>query len=946
MKLPALTVPAWARRWLWLAGWFALTLYFVAPPKQAMTPDLDPSNHGTYAWMFTHQVRYGVDVVPMAGPFGFVLYGTTYSGDLFAARLVLDLAVKAAFAWLALWMAAHLGRGAARWAWLAALVVFLPNVDDTLYDSTLLLGGLALMFVGDGRPRFAHAAIIALLGFLSLTKGNHLTLSGLTLGAVVLHHVLHRRWVWLWFAPLGWLVTVLAVWLAAGQRVGDLPAFVQGISSLTSGYNETMGLEETREILLVGLTLATGLLVTVALLALRARAWRTLASFAFLAGLTAVKWKHGYVRADGHVHLLFNFALILLPTLWLLRDAWRPAEESPRAAHLWRTALASVGVATFLVAFAAASEFWLLRSWAMFRDVPGRVRTNWAYLTQPAEFRRPLDQQLKQERIAADLPQIRNEVGTGTVDFFGFEQGVLLLNQLNYHPRPMGGGTFNVFNRHLQRLNESFLLDAARRPQFQVMKFRSLDERWPAMNDGPAFNALLHLYTPVLIQRDFMLFRARRDAAAPRPQKLADYAVRLGEAIPVPATPPGQMLLFTLRAPPSALGWLRRTLYRAPLLHAEITTAQRPWPRRFRLEPAMLKEPAVFSPLLEDNLDVVRLFGPDDGDAVRSLRLVTDTPEHFDLSLLRVTFYTLPRPPAPEDADVAEIVTYMQHPLHNRAPLQLQTEETGIRELNKEPITLVHAPGRLEFPLTPADQQVIFSYGLMPQTYDPGQTDGVEFFVETVSPRGEVAPLFRRLLQPLSNPAHRGMQRARVYLPPHLAPGSLLRFRTETGPSGNGAWDQSYLTRIQIKSGGSDPRRYFGFNVAPDQAVWNEKNQYELDGRPVRSVHPPFQVTFALPPGARRVFLGFGLMPGAYTGEGATDGVQFLLHTVAPDGSRRLLWQRTLDPRQNVADRGIVAAEVALPATAPGTRLEFSTTGGPRGDLSWDWAVLQTLYLE
>jgi hypothetical protein len=32
-----------------------------------------------------------------------------------------------------------------------------------------------------------------------------------------------------------------------------------------------------------------------------------------------------------------------------------------------------------------------------------------------------------------------------------------------------------------------------------------------------------------------------------------------------------------------------------------------------------------------------------------------------------------------------------------------------------------------------------------------------------------------------------------------------------------------------------------------------------------------------------------------------------------------------------------------LPA---GTRLEFATTSGPQGNTAWDWAVLQTLFVE
>lgn len=943
MTAPAPVRAAGPRRLLWLLGWVALTVYFAAPPREAMTPDLDPSNHGTYAWMFAEGKRYGAEVVPMAGPFGFLLYGTTYSGELYLTRYAGDLALKGVFAWLLLWIFAQAPRDARRWLWLAALVVFLPNVDDTLYDSTLLLGGLALMHAGTPRPRLPHLVVIALLGFLALTKGNQLTLSALTLGAVGLHAVLQGRPGWLLPSALVWSGTVAFAWTLAGQRVTDFPAFVQGISALTSGYNETMGLDESREILLVGLAIIGGLALNLALLAWRSRQWRLAACFVFLAGFTFVKWKHGYVRADGHVHLLFNYALVLLPTLWLFAPHW----TGPRAGGpAWRVGLATTGLATFLIALAAASDFWGLRFWAMFRDLPARAARHADYVIRPARFRAPLDEQLKQQRIAADLPQIRNEVGHGTVDFFGFEQGVLLLNELRYHPRPMGGGTFNVFNRHLQQRNEDFIRDPARRPDFQVMKFRSLDERWPAMNDGPTFNALVHLYSPVLIQRDFMLFRTRPGIEAPRPRRLSEHPLRLGESFAVPEPPAGQMLLFTLRAPPSARGWLRTALYRAPLLEAEITTERHPRPRRFRLAPAMLKEPAVLSPFLADNLDVVRLFGPAPGDRVRTFRLVTADPAHFDATHLRLVLHTLPRPPAPPDTDVEEIITYMQHPLHNRAPLRLQTEETGIRELNKEPITLVHAPGTLDFPLETTDQQVIFSYGLMPQTWDPGSTDGVEFNVELISPDGSARTLFRQLLRPVSEPAHRGMQRARVYFPPRLEPGSILRLRTGAGPAGDGAWDQSYITRLQIKAGGDDPRRYFGFHPSALAAELATAPEFTLDGALVRGVHPPFHVEFPCPPQARRVLFAGGLMPGAYTGDGRTDGVEFSLDALRPDGTRQRLWQRLIDPRAQAADRGLVTAEIPLPPLPPGTRLLLATAAGPHGDLGWDWAVLRTLYVE
>ena len=89
--------PTSSRRWLWVYAWLLLTLYFVTPPREVYDQTLDRSNYATYAHFVTHGLQWGVDVMPMPGPLGFVLFGYCYSGELYLARLVGDLLLCAAF---------------------------------------------------------------------------------------------------------------------------------------------------------------------------------------------------------------------------------------------------------------------------------------------------------------------------------------------------------------------------------------------------------------------------------------------------------------------------------------------------------------------------------------------------------------------------------------------------------------------------------------------------------------------------------------------------------------------------------------------------------------------------------------------------------------------------------------------------------------------------------
>ena len=157
-----------------------------------------------------------------------------------------------------------------------------------------------------------------------------------------------------------------------------------------------------------------------------------------------------------------------------------------------------------------------------------------------------------------------------------------------------------------------------------------------------------------------------------------------------------------------------------------------------------------------------------------------------------------------------ELLTYLQEPLNNRRPVKISTQETGIHELAGEPITLVHAPGQMIFPLHQGDQQVIFNYGLMPQAYDPGRTKGVNFSVEIASDDGNKVVLFSRLLQPVAVPGDRGMQWTRIFLPLDVSEKKRLILRTSPGPTGDASWAQSYFTHIRVKAGPADAHQLVG----------------------------------------------------------------------------------------------------------------------------------------
>ncbi|HYC70222.1 MAG TPA: hypothetical protein VEB66_03385 [Opitutaceae bacterium] len=925
--------PRPTRRWPWFLGWLLLTVYFVTPPREAYDHSLDHSNYATYARFFAERAQWGEEVLPMTGPYGFVLYGHTYTDELFGLRFAGDLLLKAIFAALLLHLFRRAGPGGWRWAWLAGIVLIVPLVDDLFHDFAILLATLCLL--ADFAPRLNgwSRVALALLGFLALFKGTHLITASLCLGSVVLHGVLAGAYRAAAIRVAVYVAALVGCWIVAGQNPANLAGYSRAVLDLSSGYNATMGLPEHGHQLVLGLILAAGVAVLLALAcAGRVRRPAALIPVLLLAGFAFIKWKHGFLRADGHVAIFFAAAgVIALTTALLSRSALTP--EAAAATRPLRLAQLGVLTAVAVLSLLGTLGFHLELAGRVILGLPSRLHDNARFVLRPGLVRARLAEQLEANRREAHLPQVQNEVGRAGVDFFGHEQGILLLNRLRYQPRPMGGGTFNVFTARLQALNEEFVRDPRRAPAWQLMRLQSLDRRLPASNDPLTLRAVLEGYTPVLLQRDYLLLRRRAEPAFSAPRLIERRAVRPGERIVPPDPGPGQLLLFSVDAPLGLGGRLRSFLYRPPALTLRLEHARLAAGRDFAAWPVMLQQPAILSPLLIDNADVLELFGNGPGNPVRALELHPEP--GYDASRLAIAFYAAPRPPAPEDTDLQELKTYIAHPLHNRPPVRIDAPPTGILELNKEPITSLHAPGSATWDLRPGDQQVIFSYGMMPRTWLEGDTDGVEFNVEVLWPPNDGRILFQHVVRPRTTPADQGMQRARVFLPPYRA-GAQLRVRVHPGQDNNANYDQSYITRLQIKPGPLVAEQFSGLGLVPANGELPATAVAADGARPVYLVHAPGEVVVDVPAGARAFAADIGLLAGAYSLGGASDGVEFTATLLHPDGSRAVLARRLLNPRQVEADRGPQRWAFDLPGAPAGARLSIATGVGPNGDRGWD----------
>ena len=99
----------------------------------------------------------------------------------------------------------------------------------------------------------------------------------------------------------------------------------------------------------------------------------------------------------------------------------------------------------------------------------------------------------------------------------------------------------------------------------------------------------------------------------------------------------------------------------------------------------------------------------------------------------------------------------------------------------------------------------------------------------------------------------------------------------------------------------------------------------------------PAELHFNVPPSATRIEAIMGLNEKAYTGTGATDGVDVLIFERLPNGGRRLLYERNLDPMRRAADRGPQNITLESIGSITGT-LVFAMYPGPANNVAFDWS--------
>jgi hypothetical protein len=583
-------VPLWdwlRSRWLSLV---ALTFVFgllwlelFSLPWSPVSPVLDPSWCGALIHFAALKLQFGKDVIFTYGPLSHLI-SFVYTGELFTVRVVWEFLSKTAFAAILCGTIASLPK---IWRPLFFLFVLLFIWVDPIADALffLVFSCLAANLFRERPSAIPLAAFAGLLfGVCGLIKFTYFLLGLYAIVLLSVFYLSNRRVKDAVLLASSFTVSLFLSWSCAGQSLSAFPAYVASSMDICFGYKEAMGTPAASNwIVAAGIVALLLGLIQCSLLLLHSRRLATLCVVFFFAGTGFLSWTRAFVRADDHVLSFFGLFPVALMAFWI------PA--GPRFA-MRRTG----GLLNLAVLLVCLAGIFLQKPTAItgsLSELVARLARTVHVVTTLSATREGLETQLVRAKADYDLPRVRSEVGRKTIDVFGYEQGIALLNNLNYTPRPIFQG-YSAYSPGLIRANTDFYL-SLRAPEYVLLKYQPIDERYPTSEDAGVLLQLLWNYQPLFDEQGYTLWKRLGEPRAASPSHTSTRSLLINEVCEIPAQ---QNVWVELDFPKSVRGRLRSLLYKPPPveIHTWDSDGQR---YVHRLVPSMSSSGFILNPQLE-----------------------------------------------------------------------------------------------------------------------------------------------------------------------------------------------------------------------------------------------------------------------------------------------------------------------------------------------------------
>jgi hypothetical protein len=326
-------------------------------------------------------------------------------------------------------------------------------------------------------------------------------------------------------AGAGSLLTLVLLWLAAGQELRDLWQWILGSLAISSGYTEAMSKEVPGRwvdyVWLIVSVALVGAAVRTSSEALPAR--RRVLLAALVAWFMYVSIKHGFVRHDtSHAPFVAFTASILLLSL------------STSRAGAWRFLAAAAGFTIFLLMLSVPAPPPVITAAV---NAPASIAE--VTMLMISSDRREAVYDRARERVDAKTPiegEMINAVAERDVHVLPYHTGLVWAHKLNWRPLPVFQ-QYSAYTPHLDNKNAAVLREPQRRPDVVLYEqVRPIDGRVAAFESPETTLALLCNYRAERRTKSWQLLTADSDRCEEQVELPGGpVEVTAGEIVSVPS---------------------------------------------------------------------------------------------------------------------------------------------------------------------------------------------------------------------------------------------------------------------------------------------------------------------------------------------------------------------------------------------------------------------------
>lgn len=569
---------------------------FLLSGVSAPIPDLDPSYQLVLEYARVHDFQFGRDIVFTFGPLGFL--NTWVSQGFFPVQRILF-----ALAWsgIAAWSVTCLARqmpGAMKIIFLIWFLIYSNSGWLDLHASMVMLYGCMVLMGNIHERKYSSLLVIVFFALLALIKFTFFMAATVGIITCVMVHIGKRNYKTSGMILICFVSIFITLWVVNGQKCENLLPWLKGSYEIVAGYNEAMAIFPKTWVLIIcsiaGAMYITSIIITISSSNMEISRLGIIAVTSFYVFLS---WKHGFVRADGHV-MSFIFFLPLAYSV-LLSDVFQKTMHRQARRYLasmfigvvilcnWAADFQEPG--TMLTKLIYWPQHMISNSRQILNAATGRLENCFEALVTDQEFKR-----------FPDLPVVRSLVGKSSVDVVNYSQWAALANDLNYQPRPVIQG-YAAYTPYLQDLNLSYY-KSEKRPKYVLFKMESIDGRFPTLDDASLLVYILGNFRPVAKEGGFLILKSSFDSTQnAEPLLIHEQDITFGESLDMSAYK-NRTVIMKVAIRPTIAGRIVKSIFQSPIV--TLNTNVNGKPAGYRFIPSMAERGLVISPLLLTNKDI------------------------------------------------------------------------------------------------------------------------------------------------------------------------------------------------------------------------------------------------------------------------------------------------------------------------------------------------------